>query len=78
MLSPASLRASSHLGTDTALRLRPGWGMQCAASSQRCPTGLKWCGWITATPRAGGDPLLFPHTPPAGPGGPCLAPLLWR
>lgn len=41
MLSPASLRASSHLGTDIAPQLQLGWGMQCAASSQSCPLGLK-------------------------------------
>lgn len=71
MLSPASLRASSHLGTDTAPQLQLGWGMQCAASSKRCPPGLKWCGGIVATPRAEGDPLPSPH-PVAGPGGAVL------
>lgn len=41
MLSPASLRASSHLGTDTEPQLQLGWGMQNAASSERSPLGLK-------------------------------------
>lgn len=77
MPSPASLQASSHLGTDTAPRLQPGWGTQCAAYSWRRSPDLKRWGGMTAAPKAEGDPLLSPH-PMAGPGGPCMAPLLWR
>lgn len=57
-ISPASLRASSHLGTDIAPQLQLGWGMQCAASSQRCLLGLKW--WGASQPSSEQEGTILP------------------
>lgn len=67
-LSPASLPASSHLGTDIALRLRLGWGTWCAASSWRHLLGLKWCRASQPPPEQEGTHYC-PPTPWLAPGG---------
>lgn len=84
MLSPASLRANSRLGTDTAPRLRPGWGMQCAATSRTYPLGLKWRGGDHRHPQSRRGPPAIPpphvwpwgghawHLCSGGSGGPAL------
>lgn len=57
MLSPASLRASSHLGTDIVPQLQLGWGTPCAAPSRRCLLGLGVCPWHLCS-SGSGDPAL--------------------